>query len=151
MNKKPKGKFQRVKTCINKSTPHLERKRRGKKKYNCTEQEGEQSNVNTLGHNSHPAPLLPLYVGFLFWHSNQYTMFSLRASSVGNRSKEKGWVHPSQRSDRLAKYKNSEGQGLLTTASVADSEKKKKERKEKKRAQQQHNTDESLQTSAIES
>ena len=32
MNKKPKGKFQRVKTCINKSTPHLERKRRKKKK-----------------------------------------------------------------------------------------------------------------------
>lgn len=53
-------------------------------------------------------------------------MFSLGASSVGNRSKEKGWVHPSQLSDRLAKYKNSEGKSLLIAASVAHSEKKKK-------------------------
>lgn len=36
------------------------------KKYNCTEQEREQSSVNTLGHNSHPVPLLPLNVVFCF-------------------------------------------------------------------------------------
>ncbi len=128
MNKKPlkkrrslKRKSPGVKTCTYKSLPHLEKTRR-KKKYNCTQREGEQSSVNTLGHNSHPAPLLPL-CGFLFWHSYQYTMFSLRASSVGNRSKEKGRVYPFQLSDRLAK-KDSEGRGLLTAVSVALSEKK---------------------------
>lgn len=52
-------------------------------------------------------------------------MFSLRASSVGNRSKEKGWVYPFQLSDRLAKYKDSEGKDLQTAASVAHSEEKK--------------------------
>lgn len=54
-------------------------------------------------------------------------MFSLRASSAGTRSKEKGWVFPTQLSDRLAKYKNSEGEGLLMAVSVAHSEKKKTE------------------------
>lgn len=33
---------------------------RSKKKFNSTEAEAEQSSVNTLGHNSHPEPLLPL-------------------------------------------------------------------------------------------
>lgn len=35
-------------------------------------------------------------------------MFLLLASSVGNGSKENGWIYPAQLSDRLAKYKNSE-------------------------------------------
>lgn len=88
-----------------------------KKKYSWTEWEGEQSSVNTLGHNPHPAtPPSSLWV--LFWHSNQYTMFSARASSVGNRRKEKGWIDPSQCSDRLTNYKN-RGGSLLTAASVA--------------------------------
>lgn len=63
-------------------------------------------------------------------------MFSLRASSVGNRSKERGWVYPSQLYDRLAKSKNTEGRGLLTASSVTHSKKK------KKKAQQYHNIDE---------
>lgn len=46
-------------------------------------------------------------------------MFSLLASSVGNKSKEKGWGYPSQLSDRLVNYKNSEGKRPLTAARVA--------------------------------
>lgn len=49
-------------------TPFGEEK---EKKYNCTEREGEQSSVNTLGHNSHPAhpPPPPSSLWVVFWHS----------------------------------------------------------------------------------
>lgn len=92
---------------------------------------------------SQPSPVAPpssLWV--LFWHSSQYTVFFLRASSVGNRSKEKGWGYPSQLYDRLANYKNSEGKRLLTAASVAYRTQKKK--------CSSSTTEESLQTSTTE-
>lgn len=44
-------------------------------------------------------------------------MFSLRASSVGNPSKERGWVFPTQLPDRMAKYKNSGG-GVVVLMAV---------------------------------
>lgn len=56
-------------------------------------------------------------------------MFSLWASSAGNRSKGRGWVHPSKLADRLTKYKNSEGEGLQIAARVTYSEKKGEKKK----------------------
>lgn len=45
-------------------------KEKEEKKFNNTQREAEQSSVNTLGHNSRPAPLLPLSLSMwvLFWH-----------------------------------------------------------------------------------
>lgn len=91
--KKAKGKLLAAKDMF--SLVHSPRK----KKLTVLE---EQSSVNSLGHNPHPSFLCVV----LFWHSNQYIMFSARASSVGSPSKRKGWIESSLRSDRLRLHKH---------------------------------------------
>lgn len=69
-----------------------------------------QSSVNTLGHNSHPAPLLlPLNVVFCFGTvtSTQCSRYERPLQAMG--VKGKGRAHFSELTDRFAMYKNSDG------------------------------------------
>lgn len=74
-----------------------------------------------MGRNPHPSFL---YVGFVLALLRVHCVLQ-RASSVGNKRKEKGWMCSYELCDRLAICKNSEGM-CLTAASVAHSEEEKK-------------------------